>query len=101
MAAAPPPAADASALYAKARRLVATIEYQLQQLEEAAPLGSTSAAAASAGADDARHALAANVNALASDVAALDRAVGDQYGSTGGVGGLASPPNPKAQLWRK
>lgn len=93
MAAAP---ADLSAQHARARRLVATIEYQLQQLEEGAPraLGGGAGAGADAS-DEARHALAENVNSLASEAATLERHVHEQYG----VGVAAS--SQKAQLWRK
>lgn len=79
---------DVAALYAKARRLVASIEYQLQQLEEAGP-------GIQAGADEARHALAENVNSLHTEIGSLERAIAESYGA--GVGAT----NQKAQLWRK
>ncbi len=84
---------DLSAQHARARRLVATVEYQLQQLEEGAPraLGGDGVG----GSDEARHALAENVNSLASEAATLERHVAEQYG----VGVAAS--SQKAQLWRK
>ena len=77
---------DVSSQHAKARRLVATIEYQLQQMEEAG---------GGVGGDESRHALAENVNALHSEVTTLERVVGEQYST--GVGASSQ----KAQLWRK
>jgi len=86
---------DLSALHAKARRLVATIEFQLQQLEEAAPRRAAAPLHGDAASDDARHALAENVNSLASEAAALERHVHEQFGM-----GVAAGSQ-KAQLWRK
>ena len=71
---------DASTVYARARKLVATLQYQLQQLEDAA-----------AGASDADSCSAAteNLSRLFADVALLDRVVQD------------TTADQKRELWRK
>jgi len=65
MSSAGAPAADVNAVYARGRKLVSTLEFQLQQLDDGL-------AAADGGAPDA---LAANLNRLFAEVAALDRLV--------------------------
>ena len=72
--------------YAKARKMVATIEYQLQQLEERPRPRDGDAAATLT--DDARQALAENVNRLDAEVAALERVLVEHASST-----------PTPQLW--
>ena len=100
---------DIAAQHAKARRLVATIEFQLQQLEESGGGGlgvsgiavgtggggGSGGGSGGGGGDETRHALAENVNALSTEVAALERAVGEQYSAGAGAS------SQKAQLWRK
>ncbi len=58
-----PPVADVNSVYARGRKLVATLEFQLQQLEDGLS------------ADDSVDALAANLNRLFAEVSALDRLV--------------------------
>ncbi len=71
-------AGDPSALHARARKLVATLEFQLQQLEEGTP-GTE---------DEARHAVTTTLNALYQEVALLERAVEEDGGQ-------------RRELWRK
>lgn len=78
---------DVSSRHAKARRLVTSIELQLQQMEEAGGGGS--------GSDESRQALATNINALSFEVTSLERSVEEQF-NTG-----SSASSQKAQLWRK
>ena len=78
-----------AAQYAKARKLVSTIEFQLQQLEE------RHAPSADAADVDPRQALAENVNRLHAEVATLERVVQEQCGA-----GIAATGQ-KAQLWQK
>lgn len=104
---------EPSAVYARARKLVNCIEFQLQQLEEqdaassrsssafgasagTAALGGSGGVAASLADDDSmrRHAITENMNRLTAEVAGLERCVLDAYG---GVAAASA----KSELWRK
>lgn len=87
---------DLAAHYAGARRLVAGVEYQLQQLEEGRrPAAPTATGVGTGGPDDARQSLSSDVNRLFAEVAQLERGVEEQYG------GGAAAGSQKALLWRK
>jgi len=79
---------DVAACYQRARTLFNSIEFQLQQLEQADALSSQE--------DDSmqRHALSENLNRLASETALLERTVQDAYG------GVAAA-SVKSDLWRR
>lgn len=104
---------EPSAVYARARKLVNCIEFQLQQLEEqdaaasrssssfgaatgAGALGGPAGVATSLADDDSmrRHAITENMNRLTAEVAGLERCVSDAYG------GVAAS-SAKSELWRK
>jgi hypothetical protein len=72
--------ADPSAAYARARKLVSTLEYQLQLLEEGSALGADET--------EARSNLAQNLNMLTAEVQSMDRIVEDY------------PPQ-KREAWRR
>ena len=84
---------DLATAYANARRLVASLEYRLQQLEEE---GSAAATATSSpnGPDAARSALSADLNALAGEAEGVTRLLESTF--VGGSGG-----GPTGTLWRK
>lgn len=79
---------DPSDAYTKARKLVSTVEFQLQQLEQEGMFSDV--------AEDRRHALADNLNHLTHAVNALDRAVNDPSSATAAAANAG-----KRELWRK
>lgn len=86
-------------MFARARKLVNSVEFQLQQLEQDAAIAHSviNAKATGASEDEAavkRAAVAENLNRLASETALLERLVNDT--STGG-----NLPPQKRDLWRK
>lgn len=78
-----------SAQYAKARGLVSTIEFQLQQLEER----TQDTAGTVTTIDEPRQTLSANINLLLSEITQLDRAIGAHFGPGIGTG--------QALLWQR
>jgi hypothetical protein len=109
-------AADPSDAYTRCRKLLNSIDFQLQQLDEqdaaaaaaaagagmagsraaAGGAGAAAAAASSLADDDSmrRHAITENLNRLTAEVAALERAVAEAYD---GVAAASA----KSDIWRK
>ena len=84
---------DVASQYAKARKLVEAVEYQLQQLDGPQPTNANQRGAA-ARPDEVRASLSENINMLQAEVAAFERVIAQQFG----IGATGSE---KGQLWKK